>query len=443
MNYDPIFYHTLTPLVLSYKLHAGTIFAAAFIFHWVRGSWYGSNGDFKAGSEFWKSSILSLLVYTICFVPVPNPGELIGFQDSDVDISQTQFQQTTVAIFLIERLSYGTDSLAKSIISWDISIKAQEHLSEEYVSGPSAVVQTSRTPNDSEIIYNFIILRAQFLNKIMKNMWNNEDLKSKGVTQEGDEDETLGTWELMKSLSSGQIVEYLSKQISAFLYNLSSALGMLAAFLILLIISFVLYLLAGLVKFAAVFVTGIVLFILPFAWFINGRKTLSVAFNLVVVYIPLKAVIVITVWLTFFMIEAIQLQGYREVATDYPIFTETLDQFEPGFMYTEAGSDILFVSETVMQLQRSAIVASKTLLSIIICLLCMVYIIIKAPSLISAMLGIQSMTDDLFTSIVFVAGAAASGGAALKAKLLKDRASSAGNAVIPTSATPEPASRHG
>ncbi|CAM2009608.1 hypothetical protein [Acanthopleuribacter pedis] len=443
MNYDPIYYHMLTPLILSYKGIAGSVYAASFIFHWLRGAWHGANNDAKGGFHYWKSAGLSLLVYTLCFVPLPNPGELIGFQDAEVVISETQFGQTTVAIFLIERLSYGADTIATGILSWDVSIKAQENLGDEFVSGKAAVVKRSRAPNDAEIIYNFIIFRAQYLQTLMKNLWSNEDLEAKGIPTEPTEDgEPMGTWDLLKSFSAEQMGDYLVKQISLLFYNLVSSLGMIAAFIILLGVSLVMYLLAGLVKYAAIYVAGIFFLLLPWAWFINGKKCLSVGFNMIVVYLPLKTVIVIVIWMTFFMIEAIQLQAYREVAADYPILTEIIQQYRPGFLYTEAGRDILYAAEKPLELFYAGGATAKTLLSMIVCLLCMIYIVIKTPSLIGAMLGLQSIGDDLFTSFFFIAGAASSAGATLKAKAFSKKTQDSGNVVYPEQDKPGPATRH-
>lgn len=443
MNYDPVYYHTLTPLILSYKTMAGSVFAASFIWHWVRGAWHGANNDGKGGFHYWKSAGLSLLIYTLFFVPLPNPGALIGFQDADVDIRETQYGQTTVAIFLIERLSYGADAIARSILSWDVSISAQEQLDDEFASGSGAMVQTSRAPNDSEIIYNFLILRAQYLQAVMKQMWSNEDLEAKGIAvDDSAEDAPMGTWDILASLNGEQMTNYLVKQISVLFFSLVSSLGMIAAFLLLLLVSFVLYLLAGLVKYAAIYVAAIFFFLLPWAWFINGKKVLSVGFNMIVVYVPLKTVIVIVVWLTFFLIEAIQLQAYREVAVDYPILAEIIARYQPGFMYTDAGREILFLAEQPIKLVGAGVATAKSLLSMIVCLLCMVYIIIKTPSLIGAMLGIQSLGDDLFTSFFFIAGAASSAGGVVKAKLFGRGGKESSNMVYPEQKKPQPATRH-
>lgn len=62
MNYDIMFYDTLTPLILAYKGYAGAIFASAFFVHWVRGAYAGSlKGHLKDGVSWWKTAVLSVL----------------------------------------------------------------------------------------------------------------------------------------------------------------------------------------------------------------------------------------------------------------------------------------------------------------------------------------------------------------------------------------------
>jgi hypothetical protein len=414
MNFDVVFYHTLTPLVLAYKPFAATLFAAAFIFHWVRGAWAGSMQDSKSGWSFWKNAILTLLVYTLFYVPVPNPGLMLGFDDGDVDLAETHYTRTTAFIFVLERLCYGADTLGATILAWDVTIQAQDELEDGYASGAGGVVQTERRPNKSEITYNFLMLRAQYLQRYLKSVWNLDDLKPQTLNDEAEEDTNFGVWDLARALDPSAIHDFLSKQVAILLYNLASSFSLGVVFLVLLAVSMVLYLVAGLLKFAPIFIAALFLFLMPFGWFFNGRKVLNVCFNLMVIYIPMKTAIMLVVWVAFFMIEGIQLQGFREVAADVPVLLDLVERYQPGFLYTRAGSEILMQAEQGIRISQGVTVGAESLVSMLVVLLAMIYIIIKTPSIIAASLGIQSLSDDIVSSAFFLTTTVIASASALK-----------------------------
>ena len=100
MNFDPLYYATLNPIVLKLHVFAGTLLAASVLWHWTRGAYSGLLGKTREGLSKWWSAGVALLFFLLVYAPIPNPHQLIGFDQPDFDISQTGYERTTVAIFL-------------------------------------------------------------------------------------------------------------------------------------------------------------------------------------------------------------------------------------------------------------------------------------------------------------------------------------------------------
>jgi len=341
-------------------------------------------------------------VYTLFFVPVPNPGQLIGFRDEGVDLSQTAFQETTVAIFLLERVSYGFDSLGIDLLSWDVTASGQE------------LLMTNGPPNNTERVFNFIALRGQFLKRYGENLWNNTDLVQKGIISEDQESSALGTWDLLDTLTTGQWDDYFTKQMSTLLYNLLSYIGVIISYILLMILALLVFMVAGVTKYVPIFMCAIFFFLLPFGWMMNGRKALGVLVQGVIVYLPLKTVLLVVIWISFFVIESTQIQGYQELAKSDAVITGQLKNLEPGWLYTVAGGDFLKSNEALGQ---SLAQIGITLISMLVALLAMVYVVFKTPSFTSAMLSKHGMADDMFSQVTMLATAFMTGGASLLDKL--------------------------
>lgn len=399
MNFDLVFYNTLTPLVLAYKGYAASIIAAGFIINWVRGTWLGIK-DPEKQKRWWRSSILSILVYVIFYVPVPNPGQMIGFQDDGFDVEQTAYKQTTAGIFIIERLSYGFDALTVSLLSWDVTISSQENLQTKYKHRNGKYVASERKPNKSEVLKNFFILRGQFLMQFGKNYMNTDDLDKKGIISSQEQD-SFSEWGVLDQFSPTQWLDYITKQIYALIYQLFAGLVWALAMILLIVCGLVLFLIAGISKYALIYIFALVIFLMPFGLLLNGTKAVQMAVNALLVYLPMKCALAIVIWITFFMIESIVLQGYYDMQSASAV-NETMEQLEPGFLFTPSGSTTAGLSENLGMAFGAAESISTTLASVIVCLLCMLYIVFKTPGLISSVLGLQSFTNDLFTSFTML-----------------------------------------
>ncbi len=310
-----------------------------------------------------------------------------------------------------------TEYLYRAPVRWafdrDASIKAIADQDETLLHGSHAAIRTSRPPNNAEVMYSFIILRAQFIQKYYRNVWNHTEIKAEGKIQ--GEENKFGFWDLFKGLSGKQRIDYLTHQLVIMIYSLGATLALLSSFLVLMLISLILMAIAGLAKFAAVFVMGVFLLVLPIAYFIKGLKALVAGLNLLLSYLFLKGAVILVIWLGFFLLEGVVLQSYLELAANYPNLQEILNQYKPGFLYT-AGQDILFINEQSAQMNLGYAAMAKTLLSMIVILLATIYITFKLPSILAAMFGVQSLGDDLFSSVFFIGGAAVSAGAALAGK---------------------------
>ncbi len=427
MNFEAAFYHTLTPLACAFAPFAGSLAAAAVLWHWFRGSWAGVAGEPKTALPFWKDALLSLFFFTLFYVPVPNPGRLIGFEDRDVDLGLTPAGETTVAIFLLERISYGLDSLIVSALSWDVSVQAIRNQDERYIEDDARPIRVARAPNSADVVYSFIVLRAQFLRKYADLWWARTRFpdQPEGVA----DDSKHGVWDLFQALSFRQQVDFLVKQATAFLYSTAALLGLLFFYLVFLLFTLLLLGLAGVGKYGAIFLFAIVLFLWPFAYLAKGRKTLLAVANLLAAFLFFKAAAAILCWAGFFLIESVVLQGLLETTAEDALFQDVLRRFGPGFLYTEAGSEILIFAEQDARLRTGQMAMSRTLLSMVVVLAAMAYMTLKLPSALNALLGSQSITDDLTSSLLFIGGALASMGAALKAKLAAGAASAAANAL--------------
>jgi len=413
MNYDATFYYTLTPLVIGLGWYAGAVLAASVVFHWIRGAWRGAAGNEAAALPHLKNAGLALLLFILFYVPVPNPGEVIGFRDDDVQIEKTEYGRTTVAIFLMERLSYGVDDLLRSVLAWDTTIKALESQSETSVSGAAATVRTSRAANSSDVIYSFIVLRAQFVTRYYRQLWRQPDAEEPPA--EGGDDNKMGVFSLLKNLSGPQRMEFLTKQMTQWFFSLAASLGLLFFILVFMLVALILFGIAGLVKYAAILLMACFLFCFPLAYFFRGTAVLKPALGQVGVFILLKGAVILIIWVGFFLIEAVMLQGLRELAVDDYLVSNFADRAEPGFIYTDAGSSLLFAAEQGEQLARAQTASTKTMLSFLVILLAMLYIIIKLPAYINSMFGVSGGEDVVMTP-AFVAAMAASAGSSLAAK---------------------------
>lgn len=413
---DVVYYQTLTPLVLGYAPYAGALFTAAFVVHWVRGAYAGGvQGRFQDGFNWWKTAILSLLVFTVFYVPVPHPGRLIGL-GNEVDLADTAFPQTTTAIFVMERLSYGFDQLSVDLIGWDVSLKGQDDLKLE-----TAVSGTGKLPTEvahaPEAVHNFIRVRGAFLQTLLKQAWQTDDLAQKGAVADR-ETGALGAFDLMELFSEGQLDAYLKRQFSAMVYNLGSLVMILVVWGLMVVLVLAMYLLAGLVKYVPVLLAGMFLFLFPMGWMIHGRKALGHIFGLVLVYLPLKTAIVLVVWLTFFVVEGVVIQGYLDMAYGNSILVAQIDQLDTGFLYTPAGLEWIQAREAQAGLRNGIGQLGVTLVSVLVALLAMIYVVFKAPSVVSVMLGRPGAADDMVSSMSMLATAIYTGGVSLMTRML-------------------------
>jgi len=409
MNYDATFYYTLTPLVLGLAWYAGAVLSASVLFHWIRGAWSGVQGHQERAFSAWKSAGLALLLFILFYAPIPNLGEIIGFRDDDVQIEKTDYGRATIAVFLLERVSYGVDDLLRRVLSWDVTVAALEGQRETSVSGEAATVRTARPPNSSDIVYAFVVLRAQFITRYYRQLWR----RPSAEPAEGEQEENrMGIFSLIKNLSGPQRTEFLTKQLTEWLYSLSASLGLIFFILVFMIISLILFVIAGLVKYAAMFLMATFLFVFPIAYFFRGTKVLRPALSQILTFLLLKGAALLVIWIGFFMIEGVMLQGLRELAVDDHLVSDFVEKAEPGFIYTDAGSSLLFAAEQGERQARGATASLKTMLSFLIILLAMIYIIIKLPGFISSLFG-SSGGEDILSTPVIIAGAVASAGSSL------------------------------
>jgi len=303
--------------------------------------------------------------------------------------------------------------LMLSAMAWDTTIKALESQSETSVSGAAATVRTSRAANSSDVIYSFIVLRAQFVTRYYRQLWRQPDAEEPPA--EGGDDNKMGVFSLLKNLSGPQRMEFLTKQMTQWFFSLAASLGLLFFILVFMLVALILFGIAGLVKYAAILLMACFLFCFPLAYFFRGTAVLKPALGQVGVFILLKGAVILIIWVGFFLIEAVMLQGLRELAVDDYLVSNFADRAEPGFIYTDAGSSLLFAAEQGEQLARAQTASTKTMLSFLVILLAMLYIIIKLPAYINSMFGVSGGEDVVMTP-AFVAAMAASAGSSLAAK---------------------------
>lgn len=425
MNYDATFYYALTPLAIALRWYAGSVLVAGFVWHMMRGSWRGVEAQsLRAAKSPFKDALLVFILYLFLYVPVPNPCQLVGWfeEDTDAAVQDTQWGVTTVGIMLFERLSYGVDSLVVGVLSWDGTVRAVQAQAPETVDGPGGSVQTVREASNVDILFNFITLRAQFVKKMALSFWYNRESPSPEQQKVmGDGDEAVGSWSILTMLSAEDRTEFLTKQITAFVLGLAGVLALLVATLVMIVVAYILFLVAGLFKFAAIFILGVFLLIFPFAFFFRGRKAFITAVNVCAMYVFLKGAVILTIWIGFFVLEGVVLESFSEVNVVDDVVSDFVENMGPGDLYTPAGQDTLMVREEQKSVTHELVnmaghgakavnVFSKMIVSLIIVLLTTVYIVLKLPAIVSAILGVNSLSDDLVMSSLFIGGMAASGG---------------------------------
>jgi len=429
MNFEAVFYYALTPLACGFAPFAGSLAAAAVLWRWFRGSWAGVAQQPKSAWPFFKDAGLALFFFTLFYIPVPNPGRLIGFEDHDVDLQVTQTDETTVAIFMLERLSYGLDALMVQSLSWEASMAAILAQEEAYIEDDQPL-RIARPPNSADAIYSFIVARAQFVKKYADLWWAQARLAEPEADNPDEPKKSF--WGFVKALSPDQQIRFLVRQITAIFYSVAAFFGLAVFYLVFLAFSVVLLGLAGVGKYGAIFLFGIALFVYPFAYLLHGRKALLSILNALGGFLFLKAGAVLLCWLSFFIIEGVVLQGLMETMREQAHVQDMIAQAAPGYLYTQAGSELLTTAENLGGLHAGTMGVSRTLLAMLVVLLAMAYIALKLPALLSNLLGAQSMADDLNSSLIFIGGALVSMGAALKAKLAFGAAAKATGNVLST-----------
>ena len=286
-------------------------------------------------------------------------------------------------------------------------MQALKEQKQKATTGQNGTVVTAHKPTNADITYSFMVARVQFLNTFVSEMWNPSE------TDRGKAEKTTdgsGFWGMFKALTGKQRADFLVKQFSQLLYRLSSTLFLLATMLLMIVIAFFLYLIAGLAKFAAIFVMAIFLFLLPFAYFWKGLDAIKTAIGYVLSFLFLKGVVFMIIWTGFYLIEAVVMQGYLELGADSQALTGLVERFKPGWMYTDAGSDILFLAEQPMQLLKGVSTKGKVLVSLLVVVLTMAYMLIKAPGYITQLFQFPQGNEDLATTSLFIAGTAVTGG---------------------------------
>jgi hypothetical protein len=183
------------------------------------------------------------------------------------------------------------------------------------------------------------------------------------------------------------------------------------------IISIFLVLLAGVARFAAMFVFIVVLFALPIAYAFRGLKALWTALGMILVYIFIKVVIVLIIWAGFMVLEGValeQLLSYNDI--DQEIQT-LLTEADPGFIYTPAGVDIVMKAQ---QSSKAGVALGSLTMSLVVfmvVMVAMIFIAFKIPAMLSAIFGIQSLAEDSITGSLFIGASAVTFGTAAIAKV--------------------------
>jgi len=395
MNYDSLYYDVLMPVTLMLRPFAAAIMGMALCWQWFRATWSGLAGK----AVGWPDALFCLLVYAFLYVPVPDPGKVVGL-GLDFSAQNNDYDRTTVAIFLTERISFGVDSLITDILSFDTTISAQP---------PDLVSEHLGDANPPSALLNFLVLRAQFVVRFA-------GMSLGSVMGNANAREGAGGG-ILEAVLSGDPTAFLIQQMSLLLYQAGSFLALLLAYLVLGIVSVFLFLLAGLTRFGALLIFAVALFGIPIGYFRQGLKALWTAAGMVFVYIFLKGGIIIVIWCGFFILEGVVLQHYRELAYGDASLTNALTQLAPGAVFTPSGGDLLTLINQHQSIVDAEASIGMTLITFIIVLIAVVFISFKIPALISALFGIQGHADDAITSGVFIGASVATLGGSLVTKV--------------------------
>lgn len=390
MNPDHLYYLILNPSGQAMSQYGWIMLGLAFCFRWFAASLTQittgrTGGWFQAAGAF----ILALVIYT----PTDQPGRWLGYQTRhDVNVGET-----TVGAFLLERITSGADQLVLHILPDDGTLRAAQ--ANEQFSGQASAA--------SDLIYTFLSLRAQFVLRYAGRLWG--DLMRPAPTGTS----TNPTEGFLQALTSGDLAVYLQNQLLLILHGLGSLLTLLIAYLALGVISILLLLIAGLARFAPLFIYVLILFALPIGYAVSGVKAVKTAVGFLLTYCFVKAAVVLIIFTGFLMVESVVLQGYLDLTTHQPNTQSMLQEFDPGFLFTPAAGDILDQMDARLQPETLGTSLGGGLISVLIILVTTVYLTLKAPALLGGMLGLQSAADDLISSGLFIGSAVFTAGTSL------------------------------
>lgn len=385
MVYDATFYQVLAPIALSLRLFTFGMLPIAFFSLKAQASVAGMAGQAEKARKLAIAAYVSPLIFIVFFWPTATPGLVFPMPTEDIT-AQTQYGKATPATFVLERLSYALDSTLVEVLAFDITISGQEAIREE------------KGMSNADISFNFLKLRGQFICKYVKTLWE---------TGEEGRDEDTSFWGFLSSLGNLELMEFISKKIAALIYGLGSTLLLAIAYILVLLLGMVLIGLAFAARLALPMIMLLFMAVLPISYTLHGFKALIAGLKVMVSFLFMKFAVVLVIWGSFFLLEGIILNGYQmTLAPDSPL-NAMVEQFEPGFLYTEAGSDMIFGLEQAHRLGKSSQSLSFTLISIIGMLFMLVWLVFKIPALISTFFGTTNPLDDALGSITILAAGSA------------------------------------
>ena len=405
---DVTYYLVLNYLIDRFYPIAGTLFAAAVFFHFMRWCW----GLFQhRPNRAWLDAVLALALFILFYIRIPDPGAYLGMP------STRNFPESSPAIWLLERFSVGMDELIIPLLAEDATVQASRLTDPIHVTGEAGTQTVVPPPAPIDLIHNFIIARAQFIWKFAEGSLR---IEPPTPPEGSDPDSPMGAWDFIKAMSSGEYTDYLVTQLATWIYALGALLGMLMAWGVLIVMALVLYLVAGLVRFVPIFLMAAFLLIFPFSYLFQGLRALKALASALALFLILKLVVVAEILVAFLILEALVIKGFLAVNIINPAASTWLTELPPGYLYTDAGAEALFLNAHAAQ------ATDLSFLSLLVVLLALVYILIKTPALIMSLLGLQSVFDDFTLTNTFIAGTVVS---LMKSRSI--RASSSGGGSAP------------
>lgn len=385
-------YEILMPFVLNYSPYAITFVALGFIFKYFAETLkiYEDKRAFRFADIFYIS-MGGFIAYVFIFIPSPFPGiSITGSSDGLHHVSSF--------VWLIDQLEAGSDALVVDLIDKDLTIRTySDEFKTPYVEGGIPVVTP---PEKEDLLYYFIAQRGRFLMLV-----GEANLNTFRIETEKDEKGALAATASFVTGGASDAIRVIATfpdRIFASLGSLLLAIGLngIMAVLAILILGF-----ASLIKYGIALYTLMVIFIFPIAEPFSNGFWKKVAKQYLVLFLW-KPLIVLLVWFSFLMIEAVNLDALLKANqvlgnTESVVLVQS-SLMKPGALYTPLGGETfeeqMGLLETKFAVRGYFLEATLVSFGILVLLF---FLILAIPAVLMRLLG-----ESPFLSS-FISGAAA------------------------------------